>query len=135
METREFKFLWLPITSCHTLNHLLHEICKETNEFQKTVRFPQYAPCKEARSMSKINKKQSWHTSFQINSSYSLRIYLKVSITFNIISENIWRIDYFRWGFLVGMDRPAQITQNNKSGKEKVRDEVDFLCNEHHSFL
>ena len=35
----------------------------------------------------------------------------------------------------MGMDRPAQITQNNKSGKEEVRDEVDFLCNEHHSFL
>ena len=42
---------------------------------------------------------------------------------------------------MVGMPRPAQITQNNKLVKSlqyliiEVRDEVDFLCNEHYSFL
>ena len=38
------------------------------------------------------------------------------------------------------MARPAQITQNNKFAKslqylkKEVGDEVDFLCNDHHSF-
>ena len=42
---------------------------------------------------------------------------------------------------LVSMAKPAQITQNNKFAKslqylkKDVRDKIDFLCNEHHSFL
>ena len=42
---------------------------------------------------------------------------------------------------LVGMARPVQITQDNKFAKslqylkKDVSDEVDFYCNEHHSFL
>ena len=42
---------------------------------------------------------------------------------------------------LVGKARTAQITKNSKFAKslqylkKEVRDEVDFLCNEHNSFL
>ena len=42
---------------------------------------------------------------------------------------------------LLRIARPANSTQNNKFAKylqylmKEVRDEVDFLCNEHYSFL
>ena len=58
----------------------------------------------------------------------------------HIKCQTILQVDTINLG-VHGQAMPAQITQSNKFAKtlqylkKKMRDEVDFYCNEHHNFF